>query len=319
MRVAFFHTELQRDGPGLLLRDVMRGEDEQVEAVIDVIERNDPDIIVLQGIDWDHKGRTAQALQDTLGRKGVILPHRFAAPPNTGLATEFDLNNDGKRGGPADAQGYGRFRGQGALLVLSRFPIVETEARDFSDLIWADQPGTLFPFEASAPGIADVQRLSSNGHWIVPIDTPSHGRLTLGTFAASPPVFDGPEDRNGRRNHDEILFWTRYLQGDFGPPETSFVLAGNANQDPNGGEGIKHAITSLLRHPNLQDPGPQRPTVDWPDPTPGDLRVSYILPAQGWHVAESGIDWPQAATPESAAAITASRHRLIWADLTRAP
>jgi hypothetical protein len=25
------------------------------------------------------------------------------------------------------------------------------------------------------------------------------------------PVFDGPEDRNGRRNFDEIRFWADYI------------------------------------------------------------------------------------------------------------
>ena len=29
----------------------------------------------------------------------------------------------------------------------------------------------------------------------------------------TPPVFDGPEDRNGRRNHDEAALWTAWLDG----------------------------------------------------------------------------------------------------------
>ena len=27
----------------------------------------------------------------------------------------------------------------------------------------------------------------------------------------TPPAFDGEEDRNGRRNHDEIRFWVDYV------------------------------------------------------------------------------------------------------------
>ena len=27
----------------------------------------------------------------------------------------------------------------------------------------------------------------------------------------TPPVFDGPEDRNGTRNHDEIRLWSDYV------------------------------------------------------------------------------------------------------------
>ncbi len=39
------------------------------------------------------------------------------------------------------------------------------------------------------------------------------GKTTLHLLAShpTPPAFDGPEDRNGRRNHDEIRFWNDYL------------------------------------------------------------------------------------------------------------
>ncbi|MEC9313216.1 MAG: endonuclease/exonuclease/phosphatase family protein, partial [Pseudomonadota bacterium] len=37
VRIATFNTELSRKGPGLLLRDIERGEDPQIAAVIDVI------------------------------------------------------------------------------------------------------------------------------------------------------------------------------------------------------------------------------------------------------------------------------------------
>ena len=39
LRVASFNAELQRDGPGLLLRDIGRGDDPQIAAVAEVIAR----------------------------------------------------------------------------------------------------------------------------------------------------------------------------------------------------------------------------------------------------------------------------------------
>ena len=73
-------------------------------------------------------------------------------------------------------------------------------------MLWADLPGSLIEGLDLSPEIVKVQRLSSTGHWAVPIKLGGKAALTLLVFAATPPVFDGPEDRNGRRNHDEIRF-----------------------------------------------------------------------------------------------------------------
>ncbi|MFO8184566.1 MAG: endonuclease/exonuclease/phosphatase family protein, partial [Candidatus Aegiribacteria sp.] len=168
----------------------------------------------------------------------------------------------------------------------------------------------------------DIQRLSYTAHWVVPIRLPS-GPLQLLAFHATPPVFDGPEDANGRRNHDEIRFWQLYLDGAFGPaPRTRFVVIGDANLDPDHSDGRRGAIRQLLADPRLQDPrpahdGPDAPraTVDW-DQT-GPRRVSYILPSTDLEVAGAGIHWPPDGTPGRDAAATASHHRLVWVDLAR--
>jgi len=55
-------------------------------------------------------------------------------------------------------------------------------------------------------------RLSSKSHWDVPVNTPN-GPLHIYASHPTPPVFDGPEDRNGLRNADEIRFWSLYLNG----------------------------------------------------------------------------------------------------------
>ncbi len=53
-------------------------------------------------------------------------------------------------------------------------------------------------------------RLSSKSHWYVPIEV---GKKTVHFLVSdpTPPVFDGPEDRNGTQNHDEMRFWADYV------------------------------------------------------------------------------------------------------------
>ncbi|WP_299408490.1 endonuclease/exonuclease/phosphatase family protein [uncultured Roseobacter sp.] len=333
LRVATFNTELQRKGPGLLLRDIARGEDDQIIATLRVIAEANADVIALQGFDYDLTGAALSAYVDALAATGIEYPYQFAARPNTGMPTGLDMDGDGYLGDPRDGQSYGQFSGQGGMAVLSRHPIDHATVQDFSAMLWRDVPEALLPQTDAGPFPSEaaqaVQRLSTTGHWVVPVDVPELGRVTLMTFHASPPVFDGPEDRNGRRNHDEIMFWHHYLDGAFGPaPADRFVLLGDFNQDRRGGEGIKAAINATLEDPRLQDPMPESmgsvlvsddafDTVDWTDPVPGNLRVDYVLPSSDWRVVDAGVLWPDPETEMGQIAATASRHRLVWVDITR--
>jgi endonuclease/exonuclease/phosphatase family metal-dependent hydrolase len=340
LRIATYNVDLSRKGPGLLLRDIARGEDTQIAAVVQVIATVRPDVLALQGIDWDLDGMALAALRDALARAGVDYAHRFAAQPNTGLPSGHDMDGDGRRDEPEDAQGYGAFTGANGMALLSRLPIDTGGIRDFTSLLWADllgaqlpihADGTPFPSEAAQA----AQRLSSVAHWAVPVRLPSGQSLTVLTFHATPPVFDGPEDRNGRRNADEILFWRAYLDGAFGPaPDKGFVIAGDANLDPHDSDGRRAAITSLLNDPRLQDPRPASPgaetapaqghsgpdaldTVDWEGI--GRLRVDYVLPSRDLRVIDAGVYWPAPGTPGHDTALAASRHRLVWVDVETTP
>ena len=333
LRIATYNTELQRDGPGLLLRDILRGGDEQVDAVISVITTVAPDILVIQGFDYDLTGAALGAFAEALSDQGASYPYLFANRPNTGMATGLDMDGDRRRGDPRDAQGYGRFSGQGGMAILSRFPVIDDGVQDYSDMLWRDFPDALLPETAAGPFPSEeaqaIQRLPTTAHWVVPLDVPGLGRIDLLTFHASPPVFDGPEDRNGKRNHDEIRFWQLYLDGVFGPvPPGAFALLGDTNQDPVGGPGIKSAIRGILADPRLQDPKPSSAgsaaitgdpydTADWDDPVPGNLRVDYVLPSAGLTVTDSGVWWPDPATEAGQIASAASRHKLVWVDISR--
>ncbi|SFG38884.1 Endonuclease/Exonuclease/phosphatase family protein [Roseobacter denitrificans OCh 114] len=331
LRVATFNTGLERKGPALLLRDIVRGEDAQIEAVASVLTTIAPDIVALQSFDYDLTGAALSAFSKVLRDVGLDYPYQFAALPNTGMRTDLDMDGNRRRAEARDAQGYGFFSGQGGMAILSKYPIVTDEVQDFSSMLWRDFPGALLPQTAAGPFPSEqaqaIQRLSTTGHWVVPVDVPGLGRVTLMTLHASPPVFDGPEDRNGKRNHDEIVFWQRYLDGSFGPaPDRQFVLLGDFNQDPVDGEGLKNAIRSLISDPRLQDVEPTSTgsaeatgdpfdTADWDDPVPGNMRVDYVFPSSDWRVQEAGVYWPSG--PAGVVAQTASRHRLVWVDLAR--
>ncbi|SNY41797.1 Endonuclease/Exonuclease/phosphatase family protein [Pseudooceanicola antarcticus] len=315
LRLAYFHSELERDGPGLLLRDILRDEDAQVAAVLAVIEAAEADVLVLSGVDWDAGGLALAALNAALARP---YPHLFTARPNAGRPTGRDLDGNGRLAEARDAQGYGRFTGAGGMGVLSRYGF--STVQDFSSLLWEDLPGNLMP--DGDPGLG-VQRLSSMVHWVLPVEVRGR-RLHLGIFHATPPVFDGPEDRNGRRNHDEILFWVRLLDGALpGALPDPFVILGGANLDGDRSEGRRAAIRALLQDRRLQETRPMRPgraevplaTVDWPAPGPGQMRVDYLLPSAGLKVIDSGVLWPEGEAPLARQVAQASRHRLIWLDL----
>lgn len=330
LRIATYNTELSRRGPGLLLQDILKGED-QVAAVVAVVKAADPDVILLTDFDHDTEGHALAAFAALFDD---AYPFTFAGPPNAGVASGLDLDGNGRLGEARDSQGYGRFTGQGGMAVLSRLPL--GEVRDFSGFLWADLPGAIPPEVDGAPFPSAeahaAQRLSSVAHWDVPVET-SGGPLHLMAFHATTPVYDGPEDLNGRRNHDEIAFWLRLLDGDLPspPPEGPVVVIGDANLDPVDGDGRRAAIRALLDDPRLQDPKPASAggraaanpehlgdpgldTADWGDPKPGNLRVDYVLPDAGLRVVDAGVVWP--ADGEMAATVeTASRHRLVWVDV----
>ena len=305
-----------------MLRDILSGDDPQVKAVTDVISEASPDILVLAGFDYDLHGVALAAFAKTLDN----YLHHFTRRPNRGHPSRLDLNGDGKLGGPEDAWGYGEFNGQGGLAILSRWPIDATGVRDFSTAPW-----TTLKDHQALPTTPVDHPLSTTAHWDVPIILPTGIQLHLLVWHATPPVFDGPDDRNGRRNHDEAAFWVQYLNDE---RHSYFVLAGVANLDPMDGDGRNTALNQLLTHPDVQDLAPKSTgganaanpthrgdpaldTADWPDGPnrPGNLRVDYVLPSKTLNAKGSGVLWPLNEGPLRRAVEAASRHRLVWIDV----
>ena len=355
LRIATYNTGLSADGPGVLLYDLGREPDETLTAVIAVIQATRPDVLLLTQFDHDAKGRALNAFRDLLrdGPRGIAYSHIFAPPVNAGVPSGHDFDGDTMLMGPDDALGYGKFSGDGGMALLSRLPIDADAARTFNGLLWSDLPDALLPVhpdgapwpDAAAQG---AMRLSSRSHWDVPVILPDGGHLHLLASNPTPPLFDGPEGRNQRRNHDEIAFWSRYLDGAAFPddqgrmaaaPDAPLVLLGDLNADPNDGAGLRDGIVDLLAHPRLSDTRPASAggveaarsqgdanadhsgdpaldTADWRDDGPGNLRVDYVLPSTGLDVTASGVFWPAPGTPLAAEVAAGSAHRLVWIDIT---
>lgn len=357
IRFATFNTSLNDDRSGGLIARLQAG-DGNARKVAAVIQRLHPDIILLNEFDYDPKQRAARLFVreylgiSQYGQPPIDYPHVYSAPVNTGEPSGLDLNGDGRSDGPDDAWGFGRHPGQYGMLVLSRWPIDTAAMRSFRLFRWADLPGPVPPklpgSEAPwyAPEVWSKLRLSSKAHWDLPIDTPQ-GRVHFLVAHPTPPVFDGPEDRNGHRNHDEIRFWAEYLGSDSSDwiydddgrhgglaRDAAFVLAGDMNADPDDGDSFADAIGQLLAHPRvdarfvptsdgaaaqagaygLARKGDARTHTGDFGPATGTLRIDYVLPAHGTRVVGGGVFWPRPEAPE-AAWLSASDHHAVWLDL----
>lgn len=327
LRIATWNASLDRAGPGLLVKALDEGNNPQTAAVVRVLVALDADVILLTSVDYDRGGVALRLLVDRLAEAGVDYPHRFAFRPNTGMQTGFDIDGNGRLGDARDAQGFGLFSGNAGMAILSRLPLDEAGARDLSDFLWRDLSGGL---SQDPPELAAVQRLATTGFWDVPVKTAS-GPLHLLAWHATPPVFDGPEDRNGHRNNDEAAFWGLFLDGKLPmpPPDAPFVLLGDGNLDPADGDGLRAGIAGLLADPVLQDPQPKGThrrtdpgqsgdatldTVLYPDL--GGLRLDYVLPSAGLKVSGAGVMWPPTTDKLMPDLIAASRHFPVWVDIS---
>lgn len=222
VRFATFNASLNRATQGELLADLSTSGDPQAAEVAEVAQRIRPDVLLLNEFDYVEGGAAVGAFRANYlarsqgGADPIDYPYAYTAPVNTGAPSRMDLDNDGITGGPGDAYGFGAFPGQYGMVVLSKYPI--GGARTFQRFRWADMPGARLPDDPATPQLADwyspeeleFQRLSSKTHWDLPIDVGGRTVHFL-TSHPTPPSFDGPEDRNGLRNQDEIRFWADYV------------------------------------------------------------------------------------------------------------
>lgn len=347
-RFATFNASLNRNVEGQLVADLSTPANAQAQTIAEIVQRARPEVLLINEFDFDAAGTALRLFQDnylSIGQNGarpIQYRYSYTAPSNTGIPSGFDINNNGVVGGPDDAFGFGFFPGQFGMAVYSKHPILWSKVRTFQHFLWKDMPGALLPDDPATPAPSDwyseeelaVFRLSSKSHWDIPVKI--GGKVVHFLVShPTPPVFDGPEDRNGTRNFDEIRFWadyitpgraSRYIYDDEGKkgglePGSRFVIAGDENSDPLDGDSIPGAIQQLLDHPlvntkrapssagaveasalqggaNLtHESDPQFDTADFADSAPGNLRADYVLPRKNLRILDSAVFWPLQSDP----------------------
>jgi hypothetical protein len=343
VRFSTFNASLNRNTLGQLITDLSTPNNAQAKVIAEIVQRNRPDVLLINEFDFDSTNTALSLFQTNYlsvsqnGAQPIVYPHRFTAESNTGIPSGFDLNNAGGIGGPDDAFGFGFFPGQFGMAVYSWYPIRADEIRTFQKFLWKDMPGARLPDDPTTSAPADwyspaelaVFRLSSKSHWDVPVEI--GGKVVHFLVShPTPPVFDGPEDRNGTRNFDEIRFWADYIspgrrsnyiyddEGQRGglAPGSLFVIAGDQNSDPLDGDSIPGSIQNLLDHPLVnakQAPSslggtqqsalqggantthrsdPAFDTADFADGAPGNLRADYVLPRKNMQILDATVFWP---------------------------
>jgi 3-phytase len=283
VRFATFNASLNRGAAGQLVADLSNPSADtvgvrQAKNVAEVIQRAAPDVVLVNEFDFVAGGSAARLFRDNFlavpqnGAPAGDYPYFYVAPVNTGVPSGFDLDNSGDTNpddASNDAWGFGLFPGQFGMAVFSKHPIDTAGVRTFQHFLWKDMPGSRIPQPFYSPEEVAAFRLSSKSHWDVPIQV---GKRTVHFLVShpTPPVFDGPEDRNGLRNADEIRFWADYvtpgrggyIYDDAGQPggiaaSALFVVAGDQNSDPLDGDSLRDAdgdpiaIQPLLNSPRV--------------------------------------------------------------------
>ncbi|MBW1989625.1 MAG: endonuclease/exonuclease/phosphatase family protein [Deltaproteobacteria bacterium] len=356
LRVATFNAALSRREAGEMLAALSGTADRQAREVAEIIQRVAPDVLLLCEFDYEPGCAAVDRFRENYLERGwngaapICYEHAFCAPVNTGRDSGFDLDRDGVAAGVGgDAVGWGFFPGQYGMALLSRFPVVSSRVRTFREFLWKDMPGANLPMdpEAGKPWYSDAElsvlRLCSKSLWDVPLDI--SGR-TVHALAAhpTPPAFDGPEDANRRRNHDEIRLLADYadgtgeyivddagVAGPLGPGER-FVILGDLNADPLDGDSFLNPAAGLLARRAVNgDFTPKSPggAQYGGEGRLGDpaaftavfrLRVDYVLPsAHGFSIAGGGVFWPPETDVWHRLVRTeppaGSDHRLVYLDL----
>lgn len=335
----------------ILIQELSTGNNQQIRNIAAIIQTVRPDVILLNEFDYiqnPEEGVRAfvknYLLKPQKEAAAIDYPFHYYSTVNTGQPSPFDLDNNGKMEKfGADAWGFGMYPGQYGMVILSRYPIDTQNVRTFQNFKWKDMPGALKTTKADgsdwySPEAWSQFPLSSKSHWDVPVKV---GNTIVHVLAShpTPPTFDGKEDRNGKRNHDEIRFWrdyisegnASYIYDDEGKKgglleNSRFVIMGDQNASPDEGDAISEGIRSLVSHPKINSTLPPS-SKGGADHSPANhfaknhtafwrMRADYVLPSvYGFKIKDSGVFWP--ARDEVMSDLVEKResssdHRLVW-------
>jgi uncharacterized protein YjiK len=234
LRVATFNTAMNSDDingnagdANAVANALASGTHPSIKKVAEVIQRLNPDVVLLNEVDLAYTGQNFDAA-GTLTRvdnfrtkylgvaqagdtTAVTYPYHYIGGTNTGLSSGYDLRNQGgvdttpgDQGYGDDSFGFGQFPGKYGFVVLSKYPIDTANARTFQKFLWKDMPGALLPEDPAdtdgnsstasfyTPAELNVFRLSSKSHWDVPVLVGGQ-KVHLLCSHPTPPVFDDGE------------------------------------------------------------------------------------------------------------------------------
>ena len=357
IRFASYNVSMFRDAEGALENELTNPISPQVQRVAAVVQQVKPDVLALMEFDFDADSRALASFKHNFleisqnGSDTIEYKYACSIISNTGVLSVVDLNGDGQVNLPNDAFGFGNFPGQFAFAILSKYPFDLDNFRTFREFKWKDLPEANLPVNADGSSYysdeaLEVFRLSSKNHIDLPVILPDGERVHMILAHPTPPVFDGAEDRNGKRNHDEIKLLADFIsdadyliddKGQSGGLDSNehFVIMGDLNADPNDGDSFNNAIDQLLDHPRVNQDianGSKIPASAGGvenNGSPGHtgdpsfdtsffgLRIDYVLPSSSFDVMESGVFWPTSSDPLHILIQdrSASDHLCVWADV----
>ena len=376
IRFATYNVSLFRSTAGGLISELASpagttANHGNIRQVAGALQRVRPDVLLLNEFDYDAAGEAMTLFHDnflTIAQEASLsalqYPYRYTAPSNTGVSSGFDLDNNGTAvitpGTEAygnDCFGFGTFPGQYGMVVYSKFPITTAQIRTFQLFKWKDMPGSQLLLNAGSPPLTtyytpaerDVLRLSSKTHLDVPVDIGGGILVHILASHPTPPTFDGAENKNGKRNFDEIKLWADYidparagyLHDDAGgtgglAAGARFVIKGDQNADPNDGDTLSGAARQLTQHPLINasfipssganggganfagGAGQTGNKLHDTAAFSGGLRVDYVLPSKaGFTLRTGGVFWPGPSDPLRAVVSDTdpSDHHMVWMDL----
>ncbi|QGN08050.1 endonuclease/exonuclease/phosphatase family protein [Halorhabdus sp. CBA1104] len=343
--------------------------DEQAAAAAELIQEIRPDVLVINELTNNiQQGKKTdktniRAFIDNYLRvpqrddlDPIPFPYTFQPPVNTGVLPEedYDFNKDGSAGErPGDAYGFGFYPGQYGMAIASQYPILESDIRTFQEFLWADMPNNLMPLDDGSmdldedgiyltPEETDAFRLSSKTHADIPVRVDGEPVHVL-TSHPTPPQYDGPNNFNGRWNHDEVRFWADYVANaeyiydddgnEGGLDDDRYVLMGDQNAAVMGERILKPAHAFFRENKDFytdelpSSPGgenlgkPHATRIRGPRPGQagdGDTVVGQldrVLPSPALSYEDGGVVWPKPSDSRIETVRAASDHRMVWADL----
>lgn len=364
IRIASFNVSMEalnylppgENPTGSELNSALLSQHQQIKNVAEIIQRTNADIILLNEFDYIAKPENGIELflnrylsKSQRGATPIDYPYYYYSTVNTGEPLNF-TDDRTQKNNPSN-HGFGYFPGHFAMVLLSKYPIDHDNIRTFQHFLWKDMPNALQPIDPStnAPWYDDAVwqqlRLSSKSHWDIPVKVNDEVVHILASHP-TPPVFDGEEDRNGKRNHDEVRFWLDYISADNGNyiyddnkklaglgDNKRFVIVGDLNASPTEGDAINQAITSLVNNKliiNINTPKSEGGQLHSPDiehaayhTAAWRMRADYVLPSKAGFISnQSGVYWP-IESHELHRLVkdrkASSDHRLVWHDLTIIP